>query len=99
MAETVMVPDGTGKQAPRRVVPPEIVDAMRADWLDGMRQVDIAAKYGVSQGLVSKKVGGSPAVLAAEIRRLRRAIGDYFTTAPTEERDRLLWNALHPEDT
>lgn len=35
-------------------------DDMLADWQSGMRQVDIAAKYGCSQALVSRLIGGSP---------------------------------------
>jgi hypothetical protein len=35
-------------------------EAMREDWHGGMRQVDIAAKYGCSQALVSRLIGTTP---------------------------------------
>lgn len=35
-------------------------DDMLADWQSGMRQVDIAAKYGCSQPLVSRLIGAAP---------------------------------------
>jgi hypothetical protein len=35
-------------------------DAMLADWQAGMRQVDIATKYGCSQALVSRLIGTTP---------------------------------------
>lgn len=34
--------------------------AMVADWHAGMRQVDIAAKHGISQGHVSRLIGSAP---------------------------------------
>jgi len=38
---------------------PYIVEGIRADKLAGMRQVDIAVKYGVSTGAVSRVLRGS----------------------------------------
>lgn len=40
---------------------------MLADWTAGMRQVDIAHKYGCSQGMVSRLVGTSPRLKAAPL--------------------------------
>lgn len=71
--------------------------AMRADWMAGMRQVEIAAKHGVSQGTVSKVCGGSPRFLREEVARLRAAVTEYLSTASTlsqQERDRVLVTAL-----
>jgi hypothetical protein len=46
--------------------------AMLADWQSGMRQVDIARKYGCSQGHVSRLIGTTPRAKAepdyAELR-------------------------------
>lgn len=54
---STIVPQPASKDnAPRRAD----TTAMLADWHAGMRQVDIAAKYGISQGYVSRLIGTSP---------------------------------------
>jgi predicted transcriptional regulator len=48
-------------------------DAMRSEWRRGMRQADIAAKYGVAQSTVSKALSGNRSLRerAAEAERYR----------------------------
>lgn len=58
--------DGTQTTPAEAPLARDRADEMLADWGRGLRQVDIARKYGVSQGYVSRLIGMSSEPTAAE---------------------------------